>query len=63
MLATLACRDLLAAIEEDRQPEASIYEGRTTVEMTAAVFESQRLGQMVSLPLRTAKPLTNLAAK
>lgn len=49
----LACRDLLAAIENDRQPECSMYEGRTTVEMIAAVFESQRVGQRVDMPLKT----------
>ena len=47
----VACRDLLQAIEEDRQPEASLYEGRTTVEMTAAVYESHRLGRPVTMPL------------
>lgn len=56
-----ACRDLIAAIEEDRQPEANIYEGRTTVEMIAAVFDSHRLGRPVSLPLKNRKnPLTLL---
>ncbi len=56
-----ACLDLIAAIEEDRQPEANIYEGRTTVEMTAAVFESHRLGRPVDLPLKNRKnPLTML---
>lgn len=49
----LACRDLLAAIENDRQPECSMYEGRTTIEMIAAVFESQRVGQRVDMPLKT----------
>ena len=39
----LACKDLIAAIQEDRQPEASVYEARQTVEMIAAVFESQRI--------------------
>jgi predicted dehydrogenase len=54
-----ACRDLLAAIEEDRQPEASIYEARATVEMIAAVFESHRVGGPVTMPLKTRKnPLT-----
>ena len=47
-----ACIDLLAAIEEDRQPEASIYEARTTVEMIASVFESQRLNSPVQFPLK-----------
>lgn len=57
----LACQDLLAAIEEDRQPECSVYEGRTTVEMIAAVFESHRLGKAVEMPLKNRKnPLTML---
>lgn len=56
-----ACRDLMAAIEEDRQPECSMYEGRTTIEMIAAVFESQRQGKPVAMPLQTRKnPLTLL---
>lgn len=49
----LACRDLLAAIENDRQPECSMYEARTTIEMISAVFESQRVGRPVTLPLQT----------
>ena len=54
-----ACIDLIQAIEEDRQPEASIYEGRLTVAMIAAVFESQRVGGPVSFPLQTREnPLT-----
>ena len=57
----LACQDLLAAIEEDRLPECSVYEGRTTVEMIAAVFESHRLGARVEMPLVNRKnPLTLL---
>jgi predicted dehydrogenase len=56
-----ACLDLLSAIQTDRLPECSVYEGRTTVEMIAAVFESQRLGRAVSLPLETREnPLTLL---
>ncbi len=54
-----ACRDLLRAIQDDRQPEASIYEGRVTVSMIAAVFESQRTGGPVSFPLANRQnPLT-----
>lgn len=49
----LAVKDLLSAIENDRQPECSIYEGRTTVEMISAVFESHRVGGPVMLPLKT----------
>jgi predicted dehydrogenase len=57
----LACQDLLAAIEEDRLPECSVYEGRTTVEMIAAVFESHRLGGLAEMPLKNRKnPLTML---
>lgn len=57
----LACQDLLAAIEEDRLPECNVYEGRTTVEMIAAVFESHRLGAAVEMPLQTRQnPLTLL---
>lgn len=56
-----ACRDLIAAIEEDRQPEGSIYEGRMTVEMIAGVFESHRVKGPVTLPLKTrVNPLTLL---
>lgn len=57
----VACRDLIAAIEEDRQPECSIYEGRTTVEMIAGVFESHRIQGPATLPLKTrANPLSLL---
>ncbi len=56
-----ACRNLIRAIEGDVQPEASVFEGRTSVEMIAAVFESHRLGATVSLPLETrVNPLTLL---
>ena len=45
-------RDLLAAIRENRPPLCSARDGRTTVEMIAAVFESHRLqGQRVAFPL------------
>jgi len=49
----LAVKDLLSAIENDRQPECNIHEGRTTVEMITAVFESHRLGGPVTFPLKT----------
>ena len=56
-----ACSDLLLAIEEDRQPECSVYEARTTVEMIAAIFESHRQGKPVSMPLKSRQnPLTLL---
>jgi predicted dehydrogenase len=47
----LAVLDLLDAIEQDRQPECSVYEARATIEMIAAVFESARTGARANLPL------------
>jgi predicted dehydrogenase len=56
-----AIQDLIAAIEENRQPLCSVYEARAIIEMIMAVFESQRLGKPVSLPLENRKhPLTML---
>ncbi len=51
----LAVKDLIRSIEEDRLPVSNIYEGRTAVEMIAAVFESHRVGRPVSLPLANRK--------
>ncbi len=56
-----AVKDLIAAIEENRQPKCSIYEARGATEMIVACFESQRLGMPVELPLANrANPLTML---
>lgn len=60
----LAVKDLLAAIEEERQPAGNMYEARGTVEMIAAVFESHRLAAPVTFPLANRKnPLTMLAER
>jgi predicted dehydrogenase len=57
----LAVKDLIAAIEEDRQPVANMYEARAATEMIVAVFESQRLGGPATLPLKNREnPLTML---
>lgn len=57
----LAVQDLLSAIENDRLPECNMYEGRMTIEMICAVFESHRLGRAVTFPLATRQnPLTLL---
>jgi hypothetical protein len=57
----LAAKDLLSAIENDRQPECSVYEGRLTIEMISAVFESHRVGGPVTFPLKTRQsPLSLL---
>jgi len=57
----LAVLDLIDAMENDRQPESSIYEGRTAVEMIAACFESHRTNAPVTFPMTTrVNPLTLL---
>lgn len=56
-----AAHDLVDAIDKDRQPLCGMYDGRAVVEMIAAIFESQRIGGPVSLPLvRRDNPLTAL---
>lgn len=53
--------ELLAAIRENRQPNGNIYDARAAMEMIVAVFESQRVGRPVELPLATRQnPLTLL---
>ena len=52
-------RDLLDAIEKDRQPLGSVYDGRAALEMILAVYESHRLRGPVDLPLKNRRhPLT-----
>lgn len=56
-----AIRDLLAAIEEDRQPLGGVYEARGATEMIVAAFESARVRGPVALPLHNRQnPLTML---
>jgi predicted dehydrogenase len=50
---TLAIRDLLDAIENDREPLCNAHESRGVTEMILSVFESHRQGGPVSLPLET----------
>lgn len=50
-----AANDLIAAIEQDRQPKCSVYEARAAIEMIMAIFESHRLGKIVSLPLENRR--------
>ncbi len=58
----LATKDLIAAVEEDRQPVSGILEARTATGMIIAVFESQRVGGPVTFPLANRKnPLTMLS--
>jgi predicted dehydrogenase len=44
-------KDLIEAIEQDRQPLGSIYDGRAALEMILAVYESHRLKRAVDFPL------------
>jgi predicted dehydrogenase len=44
-------KDLIESIEKDRQPLASMYDGRAALEMVLAVYESHRLKRPVELPL------------
>jgi predicted dehydrogenase len=54
-------KDLIAAIEQDRQPLGSMYDGRAALEMILAVYESHRRKAPVEFPLENRKhPLTLL---
>lgn len=49
-----AGENLIEAIEQDRVPFCNATDGRTTIEMICAIFESHRLaGARVSMPLQT----------
>ena len=45
-------KDLIEAIEKDRQPLGNMYDGRAALEMILAVYESHRTRGPVELPLR-----------
>src|SRR5207253_10397958 len=52
-------KDLIEAVEQDRQPLGSIYDGRAALEMILAVYESHRTSGPVDLPLKNRRhPLT-----
>lgn len=54
-------RDLMEAIERDRQPKGSMYDARAALEMIMAVYDSQRQGRAVNLPLQNRRhPLSML---
>jgi predicted dehydrogenase len=52
---TLLARDLIAAIEQDREPMCSARDGLWTIEMVQAVYASSQAGAPVGLPLRTRR--------
>jgi hypothetical protein len=50
--------DLIAAIEQDREPVTSLRDGANAYEMIQAVFDSHAQGGQVSIPLkRRSHPL------
>jgi hypothetical protein len=51
----LIVHDLIEAIEKDRQPLDSLYDGRASLEMILATYESHRLERVVELPLKNRK--------
>jgi len=56
-----AAKDLIAAVQENRQPVSNIYEARRATEMIVAVFESHRQGRPATFPLKNRQnPLTML---
>jgi predicted dehydrogenase len=56
-----AIKDLIESIEQQRSTRCGAEDSRAIVQMIAAVFESQRLGGPVALPLTTrVNPLTLL---
>lgn len=56
-----AVKDLIGAVEKDGEPQASIAGARAALEMIVAVFDSQRVGGPVTLPLANRQnPLTLL---
>lgn len=55
-------RDLIASVEEDRQPKVGVRDGCAVTEMVLATYASQASGRPVSLPLtdRGRHPLETL---
>jgi len=54
-------RDLMEAIENDRQPKGSMYDGRAALEMILGIYESHRLRGIAEFPIRNRRhPLTML---
>ncbi len=48
----LAVKDLIEAVEKDRQPVSNIYGARSATEMIAAVFASHLANATVTIPLK-----------
>jgi hypothetical protein len=48
-------RDLMEAIEKERQPKGNMYDGRAALEMILAVYESHRVRAAVDFPLKNRR--------
>jgi predicted dehydrogenase len=56
--------DLIAAVEQDREPRASAREARAALEMIMAAYEAQLLGRRVVFPMEGREhPLERLAGR
>ena len=53
-------RDLMEAIEKDRQPRGSLYDGRAALEMILGAYESHRTGRRVDFPLVSGTAIPEL---
>jgi len=51
----LIAADLMDAIEKDRQPLGSIHDGRASLEMILAVYESHKVERPVELPMKNRR--------
>src|SRR5262245_441056 len=51
----LIAADLMDAIEKDRQPLGSIHDGRASLEMILAVYESHKLERPIELPMKNRR--------
>ena len=51
----LIVADLIESIEKDRQPIGSIYDGRASLEMILATYESHKLDRPVELPMKNRR--------
>jgi predicted dehydrogenase len=51
----LIAADLIDAIEKDRQPIGSLHDGRASLEMILAVYESNKLDRPVELPMKNRR--------
>lgn len=49
--------DVLAAVDEGRQPTIGPHEGRRSVEIILAIYQSAEIGQVIKLPLAEDPPL------